>query len=115
VNRDQVPKLIKPLIDPILYPKQMDHALIILGSDFENCVSQKKGIISNIYDYFMNTEPSSDQLVSCLKSAWRKVIKKYHPDKNPTNRELAQEAFPTIETAYKTVKKAYIKTLTFPE
>jgi DnaJ-class molecular chaperone len=50
-------------------------------------------------DYYktLGIEKSSDQEV--IKKAYRKLALKYHPDRNPGNRE-AEEKFKKISEAY---------------
>ena len=43
-----------------------------------------------------------------LKKAYRKVAMKYHPDRNPDNKE-AEEKFREITEAYKILLKKFLK------
>jgi hypothetical protein len=112
VSNAQVPEPIQTLIDPHLDPEQFDHALTILWTDFKNCsyleIECRQSLFSKLFDqYVLKVQTCSERIVSCMKSAWRKVSRKYHPDKNISNRERAQEAFTTIEKAYTTLKEVY--------
>ena len=43
---------------------------------------------------------SSDASESDIKKAYRKLAIKWHPDKNPDNKQMAEEKFKEIGEAY---------------
>ena len=52
------------------------------------------------YDILELPDNSSDDQV---KRAYKKLAIKYHPDKNPDNREIAEEKFKQVAEAYEIV------------
>lgn len=51
-------------------------------------------------DYYKILGVSEDTTVEQIKSAYRKLALKFHPDRNPTNRKEAEEKFKEISEAY---------------
>lgn len=51
-------------------------------------------------DYYKILSVSETAPLNEIKSAYRKLAKKYHPDMNPTNKKAAEEAFKKISEAY---------------
>ena len=52
----------------------------------------------NYYD-ILEIEEDADSV--SIKKAYKKLAKKFHPDLNPENVELAEEKFKQINEAYK--------------
>lgn len=61
--------------------------------------------MSNKFDYYkvLDLQPSCTQQE--IKSAYRKLAMKWHPDKNPNNKKEAEEKFKQIAEAYETLSK----------
>jgi molecular chaperone DnaJ len=59
--------------------------------------------MSNNSDYYSVLEVSKTATQDELKKAYRKMAKKYHPDKNPDNKE-AEEKFKLANEAYEVLK-----------
>jgi molecular chaperone DnaJ len=61
-------------------------------------------------DYYETLGVSKNAEAKDIKKAYRKLAVKYHPDKNPDNKELVEEIFKKISFAYGIfgdVKKKY--------
>lgn len=61
--------------------------------------------MSSKFDYYkvLGLQPSCTQQE--IKSAYRKLAMKWHPDKNPNNKKEAEEKFKQIAEAYETLSK----------
>lgn len=53
-------------------------------------------------NFYQILEVSSDATYEVIKQAYRKLAKKYHPDRNPDNKE-AEKKFLEISKAYETL------------
>jgi len=51
-------------------------------------------------DYYTILELNNDASIDDIKKSYKKLAIKWHPDKNPDNRELAEEKFKEITEAY---------------
>jgi DnaJ-class molecular chaperone len=51
-------------------------------------------------DYYKVLEISKSASTREIKKAYRKLAVKYHPDKNPQNKEEAEEKFKEVAEAY---------------
>lgn len=54
-------------------------------------------------DYYKVLEVEENADLATIKKSYRKLVLKYHPDKNPENREEAEEKIRLINDAYETV------------
>ena len=59
-------------------------------------------------DYYQVLGVNRDADLSEIKTAYKKLALKYHPDKNPNN-PAAEEYFKHVNTAYQTLSDAYKK------
>ncbi|MFL1780567.1 Chaperone protein DnaJ [Candidatus Hepatincolaceae symbiont of Richtersius coronifer] len=55
-------------------------------------------------DYYEILEVAKSADEAELKAAYRKLAMKYHPDKNPTNKEAAEKQFKELNEAYEVLK-----------
>jgi len=62
--------------------------------------------MSDYYDLLEVTKTASD---SDIKSSYRRLAKKYHPDKNTDNKEEAAAKFTSIQTAYEVLIDSNLK------
>lgn len=51
-------------------------------------------------DYYTTLEVSKTATLEEIKKAYKKLAVKWHPDKNPDNKDEATEKFRTIAEAY---------------
>lgn len=51
-------------------------------------------------DYYTILEINRDASMDDIRKSYRKLAIKWHPDKNPDNRQLAEEKFKEISEAY---------------
>ena len=51
-------------------------------------------------DYYTTLEVSKTATLDEIKKAYKKLAVKWHPDKNPDNKDQATEKFRTIAEAY---------------
>jgi hypothetical protein len=55
--------------------------------------------------YFKIIELKQTQDLSLIKTAYKKLASKYHPDKNPQNKHWAEEKFKLVSEAYRLIMK----------
>ena len=51
-------------------------------------------------DFYANLGVPKDADLAAIKKAYKKLSLKHHPDKNPNNKEQAEEIFKIISYAY---------------
>ena len=62
-----------------------------------------------IPDYYQILEIGRDATAREIKSAYRKLAKRYHPDKNPERTAFAEQMFREVCNAYNTLHDAHLK------
>ena len=62
-----------------------------------------------IPDYYQTLEIGRDATAREIKRAYRKLAKRYHPDKNPERTAFAEQMFREVCIAYNTLDATTIK------
>ncbi|KAH8197243.1 hypothetical protein TruAng_008601 [Truncatella angustata] len=55
------------------------------------------------FDYYAELEVSSSATLQDITAAYRRLARVYHPDKNPTNQDVATAKFQKVQQAYETL------------
>lgn len=71
-------------------------ALLLLWA----CSAAPRGAAAEQVDYYKILDVAKDADAKAIKSAYRKMALKWHPDKNPDNRQEAEKRFREVAAAY---------------